>query len=89
MHRWRERIATDSRDARERQTSMRSINPAYIPRNHLVEEVIVAAVTQRDFAPFHKLMGVLARPYEYDADHRHYVMPPRPDQVVSQTFCGT
>ena len=89
MHRWRERIATDSRDARERQTSMRSVNPAYIPRNHLVEEVIDAAVTQQDFAPFHKLMGVLARPYEYDADRTQYVTPPRPDQVVSQTFCGT
>lgn len=89
MHRWRERIATDSQDTFERKRSMHSANPAYIPRNHLVEEVIDAAVSQQDFEPFHKLVDVLARPYEYDAERVHYATPPRPDQVVSQTFCGT
>ena len=88
-HRWRERIATDSQGPFERMRSMRSVNPAYIPRNHLVEEAIDAAVGQQDFEPFHKLVDVLARPYEYDAERVHYATPPRPDQVVSQTFCGT
>ena len=43
---------------------MRAANPAVIPRNHLVEEAIFAAVCNGDFAPFDELIGVLAKPYE-------------------------
>ena len=85
----RERIAVDSRDALERKRVMRSVNPAYIPRNHLVAEVIDAALSRQDFEPFHKLVDVLARPYEYDPERDHYARRPRPDQLVRQTFCGT
>ena len=31
---------------------MRAVNPAYIPRNHLVEAALKAAVGRRDFGPF-------------------------------------
>lgn len=43
---------------------MRAVNPLYIPRNHLVEQVIEAAVEQDDFAPFEALNEVLTRPFE-------------------------
>ena len=69
---------------------MRAANPAVIPRNHLVEEAISAAVNNSDFAPFEELIAVLARPYEdVPANLARYTFPPRPDQVVRQTFCGT
>ena len=35
----------------ERRAAMRAANPAFIPRNHLVEEAISAAVNQEDFRP--------------------------------------
>jgi len=76
LHRWRERIATDSQNPLERMRRMHSVNPAYIPRNHLVEEVIDAAVNQQNFEPLHKLVDVLARPYEYNAECVHYATPP-------------
>ena len=41
---WRKRLATDERSHAERRSDMRAVNPAFIPRNHLIEEVIVAAV---------------------------------------------
>ena len=69
---------------------MRAANPAVIPRNHLVEEAISAAVNNSDFAPFENLIAVLARPYDdLPATLARYASPPRPDQVVRQTFCGT
>ena len=68
---------------------MFSANPVFIPRNHLVEEVIKAATEAEDFAPFDKLMTVLASPYEEKLEYACYNMPPRPEQVVLQTFCGT
>ena len=68
---------------------MRTANPAFIPRNHLVEEALSAAVGRDDLAPFETLIGVLARPYEDQPAFERYAEPPRPDQIVRQTFCGT
>jgi len=87
--RWQERIAADPEDTIERRACMYSVNPAYIPRNHLIEEAIDAAVTLQDFAPFHNLVDVLAQPYDYNPEHIRYATPPRPNQIVRQTFCGT
>jgi len=68
---------------------MYSVNPAYIARNHLVEEAIEAAIIEQDFKPFHNLVDLLARPYDYRPQLARYAIPPRPDQRVKQTFCGT
>src|SRR6478752_953249 len=87
--RWRHRLADEGGEANERRTAMRAANPAFIPRNHLVEEAISAAVNDGYFAPFESLMTVLSMPYEDQPAFSCYVDPPRPDQVVHQTFCGT
>ncbi len=89
LDRWRKRLARKSRDASGLQSGMYSVNPAYIARNHLVEEAIDAAVNQQDFEPFHTLVDVLAQPFEFNDAQARYAVPPRPEQVVRQTFCGT
>jgi uncharacterized protein YdiU (UPF0061 family) len=87
--RWRVRLAGDDQTPRERRaTTMRAVNPALIPRNHLVEEALSAAVNDGDFSAFENLLTVLARPCD-DQPISRYAEPPRPDQVVHQTFCGT
>ena len=88
---WRRRLADDGPATRhERISVMRAANPAVIPRNHLVEEAISAAVSNGAFEHFEKLVAVLARPYDdLPAPLARYAKPPRPDQVVRQTFCGT
>jgi len=75
---------------------MRLANPAFIPRNHLVQAVIDAAVLRDDFAPFRELLHVVAHPYglesESDEDRldlAHYLTPALPSERVTQTFCGT
>ena len=68
---------------------MRASNPLYIPRNHLVEEALVAAIDEGDLGPFEALADVLERPYEVQPGCERYALPPRPEQVVHQTFCGT
>ncbi len=87
--RWRERLSAEGADPAERLAVMRSANPAFIPRNHLVEEAITAAQDQSDFEPFETLVTVLAAPYEDQPGFERYAEPARPDQVVRQTFCGT
>ena len=89
LDRWRQRLTGDRLDAKKRQLAMYMVNPVYIPRNHLVEEAISAAENQQDFKPFHALVDILAQPFEFDKTHARYAVPPRPEQVISQTFCGT
>jgi uncharacterized protein YdiU (UPF0061 family) len=89
---WRRWLAEDGTvGPQERMSVMRAANPAVIPRNHLVEEAISAAVDKSDFAPFENLLAVLAKPYDDlpSACAARYADPPRPEQVVRQTFCGT
>ena len=87
--RWQQRLAEEPLEPHAHQASMYAVSPVYIPRNHLVEEVITAAEKHQDFEPFNMLVDLLARPYDYDPAHSRYATPPQPEQVVRQTFCGT
>lgn len=81
--RWRPLTASDALGA------MNAVNPAYIPRNHLVEEALTAAMND-DLEPLGRLMEVLARPFEEREERAAYAQP-APDRFngVYQTFCGT
>ena len=87
--RWRQRTGSEPQPAAERRTAMRSVNPAFIPRNHRVEAIIEAAVNRDDYAPFEELLAVLAKPYQDQPALAAYADPPEPHQRVLQTFCGT
>ena len=86
---WRSRVAGEGRDDAARQNAMLAVNPAYIPRNHLVENVIRAALKDGDLAPFEQLLDVLAEPFNERAGLEPYMRPPEPHEAVYQTFCGT
>ena len=86
---WRARLAVDGRTGEAVRTAMHAVNPAFIPRNHRIEEAIVGAVSRQDFAPFEALRCVLARPYDDQPEFAQYLDPPRPEEVVEKTFCGT
>ncbi len=60
--RWRSRLVADGRDSDARAKSMRAVNPAFIPRNHRVEQALDAAIDDGDFSPFADLMTVLSDP---------------------------
>jgi len=87
--RWRRRMTEDTMDPDARSAAMRAVNPAYIPRNHLVEAALDAAVGRRDFAPFEQLLEVLSDPFEERPGYERYGAPPAPEERVRQTFCGT
>jgi serine/tyrosine/threonine adenylyltransferase len=68
---------------------MRCANPAFIPRNHRIEQAIVAAVESEDFQPFLDLLTALSRPFEDQPSFAKLLDPPQPNERVLQTFCGT
>ena len=87
--RWRVRLARETSSSGERRAAMRAVNPRYIPRNHLVEAALNAAIQDGDLGPFQELSAVLAHPFDDQPGRDAYDQPARPDERVTQTFCGT
>jgi serine/tyrosine/threonine adenylyltransferase len=88
LARWRARLADDGEPGAA-VALMRQVNPAFIPRNHRIEQAIRAAEDQDEFAPFHRLADVLVKPFDDQPEHADLRQPPRPDERVTKTFCGT
>lgn len=87
---WHQRLAQEpDQNAQTRAETMQQVNPLYIPRNHLVEEMIVQAITQDDYSAFEALLAVTAHPYDDQPGREHYAQPAQPHQQVRHTFCGT
>lgn len=87
--RWLERLSAEPQSAAARTAAMRLTNPAVIPRNHRIEEVIEAAVMGGDYLAFEALGAVLSRPYDPRPSDDTYERPPTAEERVMQTFCGT
>lgn len=86
--RWRLRLSREGRPNSSAFTIMRAVNPAVIPRNHRVEEALSAAEDHDDLSVLHRLLAVLASPYEAGAESAPFQEPP-PDDSNYRTFCGT
>jgi len=68
---------------------MRTVNPAFIPRNHRMEMAIAAVQYGGDVTPLDELLTVLATPYDDQPEFAHYAAPPQAHEMVCETFCGT
>jgi len=88
LTKWRVRIAGENADSAQLQRRMLAKNPVFIARNHLVEQAIQAG-NDGDFAPFNKLVDLLAAPFDFVAEHSAYAMPAKAEEAVTRTFCGT
>lgn len=87
--RWQDRAGQESLPPAQRAESMRRHNPAFIPRNHRVEEALERATQHGDLTAFETLSRVLARPYEDQPEHAAYADPPPAGGEPYRTFCGT
>jgi uncharacterized protein YdiU (UPF0061 family) len=89
LARWHQRLEQEPRASEEVAESMRRINPVFIPRNHLVEQAINFAVEKNDFSKMDTLQKLLASPYSDQPSYSKYSNPPKPEERIYQTFCGT
>ena len=67
---------------------MESVNPIYIPRNHNVDKAIKAAYKE-DLEPMNELLEALQNPFEENIMYSHLAIPPKDEEKILQTFCGT
>lgn len=80
LHRWRA-LGPDA-------AALDRVNPAYIPRNHLVEEALAAA-TNGDLMPFERLLEAVTSPYDERPGLERYAAAAPEDFGAYRTFCGT
>ncbi|MFZ4776691.1 MAG: protein adenylyltransferase SelO [Terrimicrobiaceae bacterium] len=86
---WTSRLSRQEQPRQEAQALMRRHSPAFIPRNHKVEEALEAAVARGDLSLMGRLLNVLSRPYEDAVEFADYSIPPEGGGRGYQTFCGT
>ena len=85
---WLRRIDQQSGGRDEAIRLMAVNNPRYIPRNHQIERAI-RAVFRGDHQVFEELNRVLSDPYGEHPGLEVYKQPPRAEERVEVTFCGT
>jgi uncharacterized protein YdiU (UPF0061 family) len=72
----------------EAEDLMRRHNPAFIPRNHNVEEALEAATSGDDFSVMERLLDVMERPYDHGRDLPMFCASSS-GETRYRTFCGT
>lgn len=85
---WQAQLAKNTKPLKSSLSLMRANNPAVIPRNHKVEQVLDAA-TNGDLKPLKNLLNALQEPYKNRSNLKPYQSSPEPEDRVYQTFCGT
>jgi len=86
---WRARLADEGQDPLLVAAAMDSVNPIYIPRNHLVDEALNAA-TDGDLAPFNELLDAVGDPFDARVELDAFAQPAAEGFGTSfRTYCGT
>ena len=86
---WRGRVDRERSDPLASEKLMRSVNPSVIPRNHRVEEALLAATRDNDLCVMERLLAALESTFERDERYAELRSPPPPGQSPYRTFCGT
>jgi serine/tyrosine/threonine adenylyltransferase len=86
---WRARLAREAMAPSVRVQAMQRANPAFIPRNHKVEEALSAAVERADYTPFETLLNILSHPFDDQPEFAAFAEPAPEGQGCYRTFCGT
>ena len=86
---WRQQLQQAAITPATARATMGRHNPVLIPRNHQIEAVISAALTQQDRQPFDDLLAALQQPWQELPITARYQQPPTAAERVEATFCGT
>ncbi len=81
---WQARLETQS----DPTALMKASNPQYIPRNHKIEDMIQRALVG-DLVAFTKMGNVLETPFTVQDSAEEFSLPPKPEEEIEATFCGT
>ena len=83
---WKNRVLINNGSIEKSLKLMKNTNPTVIPRNHKVEEALLAA-NENNLDNFNKLLSVLENPYNNLENIDEFQFPSSNNNY--QTYCGT
>lgn len=89
LKKWKKMIHQKSEKTENTIHNLNSINPIYIPRNHLIERAIREYEEENTHAIMDQILQVTQKPYLEQEDMEDFAIPAKDDEQVTQTFCGT
>jgi hypothetical protein len=75
LERWLARVGEETVPGAHRRAAMAAVNPKYVLRNWIAQEVIEAAEA-RDTAPLQRVMALLRAPYDEHPGMERYAVGP-------------
>lgn len=88
VEQWKSRIYTQNGGIEAAKAMMETQNPIYIPRNHIVEQVLDQAV-KGDMNDFDFLIQLLKNPYQLQEVDNQYLFGIEDFRTEYKTYCGT
>ena len=73
--RYRTRLAEENSNDTQRSERMKCVNPKFVLRNHLAQ-VAIERAQHKDFSEIDRLLGILERPFDEQAENETYAAPP-------------
>ena len=86
---WKKRLEIEKQSYIEISNQMKKVNPNFLARNHLVEKAINDAINKNDFSFMNKLLQMIRNPFKDDKNNNKFARPPRKNEIIKHTFCGT
>ena len=86
---WLHRIHKEKENNKKIIINLKKTNPSIIPRNHIVENVINAAVDKNNYKPLDELVFLLEKPFNDYVHKENYISAPKENEDIKNTFCGT
>jgi uncharacterized protein YdiU (UPF0061 family) len=86
---WQARVTAQKWTEEHRATAMQRVNPALIPRNHLVQQAIDQVTSHGDISLFNQLKQAWLAPFDADPAFAAFSQPASEQERVQRTFCGT
>ena len=84
---WIQELTIKNTEIKKIVKDMNSINPCYIPRNHIIEEALNNAVNN-DMSKINELLEIFKNPYKKQNISEDYLTPSNSESPYV-TFCGT
>ena len=89
LKKWKNLIKKENKNTNAAIENLNSINPIYIPRNHMIERAIREYEEENTHSIMDEMLKVTADPYMDQKNMEDYAVPAKEDEQVTQTFCGT
>tara|TARA_Y100001936_G_scaffold141093_1_gene137665 strand:- start:595 stop:1143 length:549 start_codon:yes stop_codon:yes gene_type:complete len=90
LKRWKKLLKKEKENIDENVVeNLNSINPIYIPRNHMIERAIREYEEDNTHKIMDDMLEATANPFLDQKNKEDYAVPAKEDEQVTQTFCGT